>query len=235
MLHGCLGCNAFLHYVRRCSHRPLADASPSSSPTSPPTPDPSSLCTADGCLPTGTIETLTHAFLECPEVQPVIGWMLATWTALGGPPVPRTAAFLLADDPTGWAGADDDDTYRMWTRLRVATLGSIWTVRCDRRQGGDSSFSHRACKLAVDSIVAAVGRDWQRTDHDLRNLDDGFMCRDWWRGVDTRISKARFVTQWTTPGIFCTLSGAAPAQAGARDARRLRLRLRWDRPVPLPP
>jgi hypothetical protein len=228
MLHGCLGCNGFLHYVRRCSHRPLSITSPPTQDTSP------SFCTAEACLLTGSIETLTHAFLECPEVQPVIDWMLETWSTLGGPPVPRTAAFLLADDPTGWAGADDDDTYRMWTRLRVATLGSIWRVRCDRQQGSDSSFSHRAGKLAVDSIVAAIGRDWKRTDHDLRNLDDGFMCRDWWRGVDTRISKARFIKQWSTPGIFCTLSGAAPA-AGERDTRLLRLRLRWDRPIPLPP
>ena len=65
LLHGCLGCNAFLAHVR--GER---------------APDDAALCGVPACSAAGTMETLTHVFLECPEVRPAVAWLRGTWKAL---------------------------------------------------------------------------------------------------------------------------------------------------------
>src|SRR4029079_16390480 len=136
--------------------------------------------------------SLTHAFLDCPEVAPVVDWLRETWHRLTGVPVPRTAQVMLADDVRGWPLAPSDaDAYRMWTRLRVATLGAIWRVRCARdEEQSSAAFAHKAVSMAVDSLVTAIQRDWRRTQEDVRTIDAGACCTDWWRGLDglTKVS-----------------------------------------------
>lgn len=204
ILHTCLGCNAFLRHVRR------SDA------TSP-------YCASPACAGHDALETLTHAFLDCPAVRPVITWLCETWRLLSGVDVPRTARLLLADDPEGWDGARAPGAYQLWTRLRVATLGAIWQVRCARDRGA-SSFANRAVKLAVDSVVGAIRRDWQRTHSDIRRADDGDLTRDWWSSTDVGLTLRRFRAEWTSPPLLCDID-----QAG-----RLQLKLSRVRPVLAP-
>ena len=67
--------------------------------------------------------------------------------------VPRTAAFILADDPVGWAGEHQLGIYKQWTRFRVAILGSIWQTRCSRGDSSwDQSFARRAAELATNTL-----------------------------------------------------------------------------------
>ena len=49
------------------------------------------MCDAPGCLVAGSVETLSHVFLECPEVVPVIDWLLSTCEALISQAPQRTA------------------------------------------------------------------------------------------------------------------------------------------------
>ena len=100
VLHGQLGCNAFLHHVN-----PSLFAS--------------KCCATPACCQQRCVETLTHAFLECPEVRPAVEWLQQTWEQLAGEryAVPLTPAFLLADDPEGWVGADDGGVVCSATRL----------------------------------------------------------------------------------------------------------------------
>ena len=228
LLHASLGCNAFLYHVRR---------NKSDGQSLDPPPLQSAQCGAPSCARAGRLETLSHAFMDCPEVEPVISWLCDTWAALAGPQaaVPRTADFLLADDPAGWGGGLDANLYRMWTRLRVATLGAVWQTRCARlglRPG--ESFARRAAKTAVSSLVYAIKRDWLRTTEDPRQLGaDAAFCRDWWRGLDARLPRAKFDAQWLRPPVFCDLVGPPPP-AGQRDCRPLVFRLSESGPVPLP-
>ena len=195
LLHGCLGCNAFLAHVRSHQHGTRAEEGRTC------------LCTAPECLAAGSVEDLSHAFLLCPHVAPVIDWLLATWLHLSGVAAPRTARVLLADDPAGWPDCPQDAwAYQLWTRLRVATLGAIWQVRCARDEGPDGvSFASRAVALAVQSLAGAIKRDWLRTQSDVRELDDGAFCHDWWRGLDCRMSIGRFERTWARLPLLCRL------------------------------
>jgi hypothetical protein len=223
LLHGTLGCRAFLAHVR---HRHDIGGALDM------------CCQAASCLAVGRTETLTHVFLDCPEVSPVIDWMLAAWGLLAhSPPPPRTARVLLADDMEGWPDVPQDTAViRMWTLLRVTTLGSIWRVRCARGdgRGGGATFARRVVSMVVDHIVGAVQRDWTRTQTDVRQLDDGAFCVDWWRGFDSSLSVDQFEQQWAAPPVFCKVVGDAPDDANAPDTRTMELLIGQNIPVPWP-
>ena len=226
LLHGCLGCKAFLSHAR--GHHRLRANDPEAARMS-------LCCDAPQCSLAGTEETLTHAFLNCPEVAPVIDWLLATFQQLANSVVPRTARVLLADDPEGWPGRPHAKTYRYWTRLRVATLGAIWRVRCARDEGaGNGSFARRAVSLALQHLVGAINRDWTRTQTDVREMDDGAFCQDWWRGLDCSLKVDDFEEMWAEPPILCRLVGEPPRSRLHRDTRTMELLIGPDLPVPMP-
>ena len=147
VLHCTLGCNAYL-----ASSRPLGEPSAEAA-----------LCGAPECAAAGRVETLTHAFLDCPEVRPAIDWLLSTWHSLTGRTVPRTAQVLLADDPDGWPEGERPPSvpaYQLWTRLCVALLGAIWRVRCAGDEGdGTTPLALRAVTMALDSLLDARRRE----------------------------------------------------------------------------
>lgn len=205
ILHGCLGCRAFLAHVRG-SGLPF--------------------CDLPCCQGHGRVEDLSHAFLDCPAAAPVITWLLGTWQALTGLAAPRDPWFLLADIPeAGWEGCGADPwLLRMWTRLRVATLGCMWRVRKLADSGPRAeSFSRQAARMAVETVRASITRDWRRTSEDVRSMDRGVFCADWWRGLDVQLSVEDFKEFWAKAPVFCSVSGDA-----------LLLRLSVSGPLPLP-
>ena len=210
ILHACLGCNAFLCYVR---------GGRDASATTP-------FCCSPSCIGRGQMETLTHAFIDCPDVAPVVRWLCDTWRELAGVEPPCTAGVLLCDDPRGWPAPPDNDAWQLWTRLRVATLGSIWRLRCARaRPDGDTrSFAYRAVQDAVRTVVGAIRRDWARAQADIRYADGGDLDRDWWSAVDISLDQRSFDTMWASPPILCSVT-----------ATGLSVHLSEQGPVPLPP
>ena len=148
---------------------------------------------------------------------------------------PQTAALLLADDPAEWPeAAEDTQGYQLWTRLRVATLGAVWSLRCQRSAEGEGSFARRAVSLAISTVVSAIERDWRRSQADVRRIDNGDFSRDWWRAVDASSTIGAFATQWATPAFLCEVVGDKPARRGDPDDRQLVLRLSLAGPCPLP-
>ena len=199
LLHGTLGCRAFLSRVRG-----LSSQDPDICPAA---------CRAPACLENHRLETLSHAFMDCPLSSPVIDWLLSTWLQLSGIQLPRSPDLLLADDLAHWPGdVPPTSTIRLWTFLRVTTLGALWQLRTS--QGPcplqDSSLPRQIIRLAIQHVHDAIARDWLRTQQDLRSLDDGAFCHDWWRGLDCSISVTAFATLWATPPFFCNLVGEPP-------------------------
>ena len=223
ILHGTLGCNAFLSHVRQ--RRGRWDPAMAS-------------CSAPACGASLTPESITHAFFDCPEVQPVIAWFFDTWRDLSGINVPRLPSIFIADDPFLWP---DRPTHapllRLWHFFRITALGVIWRNRCSR-----VGFSHRgsfARRTALDIVHAttsAISRDWTRTQSDVRTLDDGHFCTDWWRGFDARITISSFISTWASPEVFCRVDREPPNGPNDQDTRTLILRLSASSTaVPLPP
>ena len=126
---------------------------------------------------------------------------------------------------------------RLWHFFRITTLGAIWRIRCSRLgRSHQGSFARRVAKLVIASTNSAISRDWTRTQCDVRTLDDGTFCTDWWRGFDARLPLSQFIATWALPPIFCTVAGAPPLDPAAPDTRTLDLRLSASSPlVPLPP
>jgi hypothetical protein len=210
IMHAAIGCRGFLFYVR-------GQGSP--------------FCGLECCTGHARIEDMSHAFLDCPATAPVIDWLIATWAALTGLAAPRTAAFLLSDRPAeGWpACADDEWMLQMWTRLRVATLGAIWRVRCQAAagRGGRGSLARQAARQAAAAVVGALQRDWARVSDSHCSLTTDSVTASWWNGAAIHISPATFKHEWArgTAPVFCTLS---------TDGRPI-MRLSVGTPVPLPP
>lgn len=231
MMHGCLGVNAYLLHVRRKIDGYRATTS--------------HLCSSPACTLAGRSENLTHAFMECPEVAPVIDWLLGTWERLTADSaqwstwshVPRSARAILADDPAAWPDRPPPaPLHNAWNRLRVNTLGAIWSVRCARDEAAaqHSSFARRAVTVALDALTGAIERDWMRTQQDLRTMNNGTTCTDWFRGGSTQMKMSKFEDMWMSPAIFCQLVGPLPIAPRAEDKRTMELLIRPGVPLPLP-
>jgi len=210
--HGVLGCNAFLWHIRRktANTRTSQLQQVQHTLTNP-------YCEVPSCRLTGKHEDLTHAFLECPEVTPVIDWLLDTWKKLLSPfpdlvqwaIVPRSKTIIIADDPHGWSSTHPPrQLMKNWTRLRVAVIGAIWFTRCQRKDLPihQHSFASQAIALAASSLTDAIRRDWLRTTQDLRTLDNGFTCADWLRGHAAIQRYSSFEKSWLSPPIFCSVT-----------------------------
>lgn len=168
--------------------------------------------------------------------QPAVAWLAATWHALTGMEAPLSAEFILADNPAaGWPGCGQDKwLLAQWTRLRVATLGSIWRVRCLAEEGAapPGGLARAAARMATESLCAAVARDWARVEGNVRSLDASTFSANWWRGPAVDITVGQFRKQWAAqnrPPVFCTVTEPQPGRY------ELAMRLGVGTPTPLPP
>ena len=226
ILHGRLGCNAFLNYVQR---RVPAITLPCSN-----------LCRSPFCSTAGHLETLSHAFLDCPDSAPAIDWLCNTWASLtGNAAPPRAAAVLLADDLRAWttdSPADDPKLLALWTRLRITVIGSIWQARCARDKGAlrNISLARTAITTAVHCLDEAIQRDWLRTSTDIRNLDNGFFCLEWWRGMDPKLDLNSFQEIWAYRNVFCSVI-VGDLEADPPRPSVIDIRFGQDLPLPFPP
>ena len=157
LLHGTLACNAFTFYRtwgdRRGPHAHEA-------------------CCSHAACRGQQLETLTHAFLECPAVQSAVDWLLNTWQALAagaGDQPPRDARVLLVDDHRVWA--PPPNLAKLWHRLRLAVLYGIWHYRCRRTFCRGRSLAALATRMAVDTLQRCIQRDWRRVVGVVRRVD----------------------------------------------------------------
>lgn len=215
LLHGSLGCGAFLHNVRRhLNHDPGLHTA---------------WCHTPSCSNQQALDTLTHCLMDCPASAPVIDWLLQTWSHLSGIQLPRSPDLILGDDISHWPGPrPQPNLLRLWTVLRVTTLGALWEQRVASKLSPAHSYLHDSglsvIRLVKRMVGAAIRRDWIRTQLDLRSLDDGAFCLDWWRGLDCSLSVDGFIALWATPPVLCQVIGDPPA-FGLPDSRRVEILL----------
>jgi hypothetical protein len=120
-------------------------------------------CQVPACSAANALETLTHAFVTCPVVQPVVTWLFQVYQALThtAPPAPLDLPLvLLADMPGLW----EPGCTVTWQRLRVAYLGCAWQIRCSKvaSRMDASAVAAMLAQRVVTTLKNAVIRDWQR-------------------------------------------------------------------------
>jgi hypothetical protein len=156
--------------------------------------------------------------LSCPDAAPAIQWMRETWAALAEVDislVPSDAEVLLVDNLERWEEAPvGKPAQRLWTRLRVATLGAIWQARCERDGHGlqpGTSLARRAASLALAAVEGAISRDWARAVNVAPSALPT-ICAAWFRGLDLTITLEAFKERWAEPGFFCEVHGVGGHQ-----------------------
>ena len=154
------------------------------------------------------LETLQHAFLECPAVRPALAWLAREWARGGGAAPPLTAEVWLQGSPAAaWQPARD--SRRMWRVLRITLLAAAWELRCTRDQAGvqfDAAAVARACAEAVRRLVHA---DWARVGN--RDLPAAAgVCPSWFpRSRQVHMEWEDFQLAWCVGGVVARADQAA--------------------------
>jgi hypothetical protein len=188
-------------------------------------------CPAPECCQAERLETLTHAFLECPAALLVVDWALALWAALtpGTPQPPRPALtqILLGDNrAAGWAPQQAQAP--MWGRLRVALLGAVWGARCQLTLGTTKDSvglrAHDAAAAVLARLTEGARLGHLRVTADVCTLSTAYPSQ-WFRGRTFSMEQAQFLREWAMEGRFCeVVDGPEP----------LWLKVTREYPVPLP-
>ncbi len=93
----------------------------------------------------------------------------------------------------------------------MTTLGALWQERTTSKINSAHAYLHdggaSVIRIIIKMVREAIQRDWLRTQLDIRTLDDGAFCMDWWRGMDCSLSTESFTQLWATPPILCEVSG----------------------------
>jgi hypothetical protein len=90
------------------------------------------------------LDTITHAFLECPVARRVTGWAAALWVAVTGrEPPPRVQRVWLGGDRQVWDPGPSGHR-ELWGVLRLAVLFFLWKARCAGRGEGGAPVGARA-------------------------------------------------------------------------------------------
>jgi hypothetical protein len=176
------------------------------------------------------LETLTHAFMDCPAVAPALDWLLRVYEALAGEAPPRDPLVLLAGADWRWR----PPVPVLWHRMRVAFLGCVWAARCamvpQSVQGGlgmdgqpaasDAAAARGVAERVVSTLADGVRRDWRRVVSDVRQDAVGLVPTVWFRGPSPVLPLERFHQWWPAPG------GWFEAAAGAQHVV-VRLSTTW--------
>ena len=167
------------------------------------------------------LETLSHAFLECPAVQPALQWLRETYAALAGAPAPP-ADPLVVLGAAPWLWAPTQPT--LWLHLRVAYLGCVWAAR---NTGGVTAAG--VVEAVASSLQRGLDRDWLRVQGDVKAAAVGVVPTVWFRGRSPNISAQSFEARWPQVGDWYH-------RVGAIGPPRVRLSAAWpvQLAVPLP-
>ena len=139
------------------------------------------------------LETLSHAFVDCPTTAAVWAWFAGVWSRVqpGAAPDVSSSRLLLLDDSSVWQ--PPPQLADLWTYLRLLLLESIWVVR-----GTPAGQGQGAAKAIASRFIAClqqqVRQDWARVEQDIR-LDAGVPL-SWLRGRAPILAHADFDAKW---------------------------------------
>lgn len=173
------------------------------------------------------LETLSHAFLDCPDVAPALEWLLGVAGYLFDELVPRDPLVILGAADWVWAPrAGGRPVTNLWSILRIAYLGAVWTVRCAVRALHPGARC--ICDQVVRTLAQGVQRDWLRTLRDVRQDYGGVVPSVWFRGPAPELTTEAFQALWPNLGPWYR----TPPGDGVVDVL---LSLDWPGAAPPPP
>jgi exonuclease III len=175
------------------------------------------------CLAAGRgpqLETLTHAFMDCPDVAPALDWLLAVVGHLAGQRPPRDPLVLLADADWRWQPGQPPQR-ALWQIFRVAYLGCAWAARLEGRGSAEAIV-----RSLVAALTIGVQRDWRRATADVLAAAVGIVPTVWFRGRSPQLKLEQFRQRWPALGSWFEVQPGQPEVV-------VKLSTLW--PVPLAP
>ena len=204
IMHGSLPCAARLAAWHRTQGRP---------------PDHDRRCLRQGCAAAGHVETITHAFLDCPVARQVQQWVGALFHAVTQhePPPPGLASVWLAGDHSQW---DPGISADLWHIFRLATLHFLWAARCRGRSAGRPVAAMAIIAQLVHYLRGRIADDAVRAFTPL--LEFAATGGEWLPDRPT-LTETEFLRRWAHRGVLCTWT---------QPSGPLRIRLSMAHPVP---
>ena len=190
VMHGALMVRAFQLY---CSDGQVLPASHGHCP----------VCRAGDTLAQPQLETLTHAFMDCPAVAAALDWLRDVYAALTGqPPPPRDPLVVLGGAHWRWSPAAGPH-HDLWLLLRVTFMGCAWAARCAGMLG------HGGPRAVVSAVISALSdglvRDWARVTSDVTQRAVGLVPLVWFRGLSPKLERDDFARMWPACGDWYTI------------------------------
>ena len=162
------------------------------------------------------LESLAHALLHCPAVQPAVKWLTELWTQVeGGPGPPATTAVWLQGDTTVWKPQHHHTA--LWTTLRTALLATTWALRQRRTATGEQFTPREVVGGCVEDVRRLVHADWQRVVSEITVMDGTH--RSWFPGKDPRLTVIEFETFWCPGSVIAHVSHPQGASVPTLDVR----------------
>ena len=151
------------------------------------------------------VETLSHAFLECPTTATIWAWFARVWARVqpGAQLDVSSSQLLLLDDSTVWQ--PPPHLLHLWNYVRLLLLQSIWAVR-GTPAGQGLGAARAIARRFMACLQQQVLQDWARVDHDIR-LDAGVPL-SWLRGRAPILGRAEFEAKW--PATLISMAGGGP-------------------------
>jgi len=140
----------------------------------------------------GELETLAHAFVDCPAVRPALDWLRGVYAALSGQPAPPADPLVVVcAAPWAWVPAQPV----LWLHLRVAFLGCVWAARA---VGGVSARG--LVEEVITSLRRGLERDWRRVSGQVKAAAVGVVPLVWFRGSPPHLTARAFTARWPGAG-----------------------------------
>jgi hypothetical protein len=176
----------------------------------PPAPAPDGASGSGGGDPSGwRLETLQHAFLDCPAVRPALAWLAREWTRGGGPAPPLTAEVWLQGSPAAaWQPAKK--LRCLWRVVRTVLLAAAWDLRCMRDKTGEQFDAAAVARACADAVHRLVRADWARVGNRELTASAG-VCPSWFpRSRRAHMEWEEFQAAWCEGGIVAHAALSAP-------------------------
>ena len=77
-----------------------------------------------------SLETYTHAVLECPVARPAVQWLTALVAAFDGMAPVITVESLVVGDHTVWMPVSGEEAFGLWQHVKLAFVFAAWELRC---------------------------------------------------------------------------------------------------------
>jgi hypothetical protein len=151
------------------------------------------------------LATLSHVFVSCPVVRPVVLWLRRLWRDIAGAEPPLDARVLVVVDRSVWKPPGGEVLWEMWTHLCLLFCRVVWLLT-ERRSDGGPEFAASALVAAVAlAVERAIRSDWAQVGACVAGVEG---VGGQWRPL----TEFAFEARWTHGGVLAHLEGEGPGR-----------------------